>query len=186
MTYMTYLHWLTLIFFILVFIGLIYIINKEKNKKLFVSMVFSAVLVVTFLGGFSLFVLDTYLKKAKIYKVENKRILANESIIIKGFVKNTGHFKIGTVTLEVKMAHKGLSLTKMKGSDVYDPSNSFFEYFDLSFGDGKKKKKKKNTIIQEFVIATDLKPGRSKFFSVRMRYPPHFKRPSMFTRVFAH
>jgi len=187
MTYMTYVHWLTVLLFISVFILLIVIIKKEKNKKLLVSMVFSAVLVVSFLGGFSIYVLDTYLKKASVYKLTKRRILANETIVIKGFVKNTGSFTIGTTTLWVKMAHKGVSLSRLKGSDIYNPSNSIFEYLTFSFGDDKKKKiEKKNTLIKEFTIATNLKPGRSKAFSIRMKYPPHFKRPSFFTKVYAH
>jgi len=187
MTYMTYIHWLTVLFFIAIFALLIIIIKKERNKKLLVSMVFSAVLVVSFLGGFSIYVLDTYLKKAQIYKLTKKRILANETMVIQGFVKNTGSFKIGTTKLWVKMAHKGVSLSRLKGSDIYNPSNSIFEYLTFSFTDSKKKKiEKKNTLIKEFVIAKDLKPGRSKFFSIRMKYPPHFKRPSFFTKVYAH
>jgi len=185
MTYMTYIHWLTVLFFIATFVLLIIIIKKEKNKKLLISMVFSAILVVSFLGGFSIYVLDIYLKKAQIYKLTKKRILTNETMVIQGFVKNTGSFKIGTTTLWVKMAHKGLSLSKLKGSDIYNPNNSIFEYLKFSFGD-KKKIEKKNTIIKEFVIAKDLKPGRSKFFTIRMKYPPHFKRPSFFTKVYAH
>jgi len=188
MTYMTYVHWLTVIFFILALVVAILIIRKSDEKKLIIPMLFSATLIISFTGMFTVYVLDLYLKKAQITKLTTKRIYVNETMLIRGFVKNTGSFKIGKATLWVKMANKGLSLSRLKGSDVYNPNNAIIETILSIFDAGKKDKRpiKSSTIEKEFVIATNLKPGRTKSFIIRMKYPAHFKRPSFFTKVYAH
>jgi preprotein translocase subunit SecG len=184
-THMTYIHWLIVLFFIILFILSVFVARKE-NPKIFWSMLFSSFLVNVALLLFILYVLDQYTKKAKVYNLKNTRLLTEEMITFRGTVRNEGDFKIGTVKLYIKLANKGLSTEGLKGSDVYQPSSSLFGYFGLDGANKERKKKKLQTLEREFVIARNLKPGKSKRFYIKMEYPPYFVRPALITKVYSH
>jgi hypothetical protein len=48
------------------------------------------------------------------------------------------------------------------------------------------KTSKPQQIIEENVIATNLKPGESRHFTIYLSYPPYFSGFSHFTEVYAH
>ncbi len=179
MTYFTILHWITLIVFFLIFILLVIISKKETNPKIFWSMVFSSFLVVSTLSLFSMFVLDKYTKKAKLINVTHKRVLLNETIMFFGQVKNIGRFTIGHCKLEVKIVNNALNLNNLSGSTFYAPRSGLKALFSS-------KEERPSTIIKDFVIAKDLKPGEIKNFGVSMPYPPYFQKANIRYKLYCH
>jgi len=181
MVYFTILHWITLGFFLVLFLLLVFLSKKETNKKIFLSMVFASFLVTSMGAVFSMFVLDKYTKKAKLLKISHKRILRNESISITGKVKNVGKFKIGQCKLEVKIVSDALNTGKLKGSNIYKPRSGLGNLFT-----NEDKDQKVTTILKEFAIAKDLKPNEIRTFTINMKYPPYFQSPYFGYKLYCH
>jgi len=175
MAYFTILHILTLAILFIIYILLIVLMRKENRPKIFWSMVFANTLVMGMLMVFAMPVLDKYTKKAQVENLTQKRILMTESITFSGQVRNTGSFAIGKCKFEVKLVNNPLTSGKLAGSQVFRPTSG------LQYGpdDGEKA----STVVENFVIATDLKPGELRNFSVSMRYPPHFQQTTPFTTL---
>jgi len=168
MTYFTILHWLSLLFFILLYVLLVYLAKREiSDAKVFWSMVFSisAVILMTFV--FSIFVLDKYTKKAVIFNLTNSRLLNTEEMIIQGNVQNTGKFKIGQCKINIRIVNNALGKgTSLTGEVVFAPKS----WLDFD----RKTEQKTNVIEIDQVVAKDLQPNEYKSFVIRFRYPPHF------------
>ena len=164
-----------------IFIGGVVASFKQDNKKIVFSMLLSVTLISLLLAGFGLVAVDKYTKVAKLYKLQNKRILSIEKIVYTGFVKNEGDYEIGKVTLEIKLVNKGHATGNVKGGSFYKPSG-FMDFFsggaDILF--------KPQTITKEFVVARNLKPGEVKSFRVYFDFPPYFKQVADFAKVYAH
>ena len=156
---------------------------KQPNRKMMVSVIISIVLVAALILGFSLVAVDKYTKQVALYKVENKRLLGIEKIIYTGIVKNEGNYEIGTVTFEVKLVNRGHVTGNVKSGSFYKPSG-FFEFF--SGQSDKSASYRPQTLIKEFVVATNLKAGESRAFRVYFDYPPYFQSVSHFTKVSGH
>jgi hypothetical protein len=124
------------------------------------------------LSSVGLYAVDKVTKTVKVYKLENKRNLNIEKIIFSGLVKNEGAYEIGKVYLEIAL------LNNSKGMG----NTSFVNPF-LSFGWGSSKP---SQIVEEFVIAENLKPGEVKDFIVYMRYPSHFEGFSTSYEISSH
>jgi hypothetical protein len=154
---------------------------KQKNKKLVMPMIFSVVLVTVVMGVFSVFIVDKYTKSVELYKLKNKRLLSVEKIIYSGVVKNTGDYSIGEVKFEIKLVNQGNAMGINKGGGFFKPSG-FFDFFSM---DGKQDNKV-NSIKKVFVVAKDLKPGESKYFTVRFPFPPYFRQVSENAKVYGH
>ena len=169
MTYFTILHWLTLIFFLLLYGLLIYFSKKEaKDDKIFLAMLFSSTLVILIAIVFSIFVLDKYTKKAALFNVTNSRILNTEEMIVQGQVQNTGRFKIGQCTITIRLVNEGLGRgTSLTGDVVFTPRTGW----DFA---RKKDEQRTNVIEINEVIARNLQPGHYETFVIRFRYPPYF------------
>jgi len=182
MTELNYVHFIT--FLLIGFVSLfgIYSSLKQKSPKLRYSMLFSVTLVSLFLAVLSLFIVDKYTKKAQIVKIKNKRILGLEKIIYSGVVKNSGHFKIGKIILEIKLVNKGHATGNIKGGNFYK-STGLFEFLNGGMGIDKDKPQ---TIVKRFIIAKNLKPGYSKQFRVFFRFPPYFSNTADFIKLEAH
>ncbi len=179
MTYFTILHWITLIIFLLLFILLVIIAKKETNPKIFWSMVFSSFLVIGMLSIFSMFVLDKYTKKGKLINITHKRVLLNETIMFFGRVQNVGRFKIGHCKLEVKIVNNALNLNNISGKTFYAPRSGIGSLFT-------NKKDRPSTIIKDFTIAKNLKPGDVISFSATMPYPPYFQKANIRYKLYCH
>ncbi len=182
MTYFTIWHYLvaaivTLLFFLVVIIAM-----QNTNKKLRVSMIFSALISLLLVGAFLMMALDKYTKKVKISSLKNKRILSLEQIQYSGIVRNVGNYTIGKVELEIKLVNKGHVTGNVKGGNFYNPSG-FGEFFATAT---QKKKNKPQTLLMTFVIAKNLEAGKAKSFKVTLPYPGYFRSTADFTRVFAH
>ena len=181
MTLFNYWHFIVFFVLLLILVGGIYASIHQPIKKLVKPMIFSVVLIVVVIGGFSIVVVDKYTKKASLYKLENKRILSIEKIVYTGIVKNDGKHEIGELTLEIKIVNKGHATGSVKGGDFYQPSG----FFDFLSG-GANILYKPQHIIKKFVVATNLKPGEAKSFRVYFDYPPYFRQVSQFTKLSSH
>jgi len=180
MTYMTILHWLSLLFFVILFILLVFLSRKEKKRNIFWSMVFASFLVTSTGAIFTIFALDKYTKKGKLLSIEYHRILRTEEIVFKGKVANVGKFKIGQCKLTIKMINNPINTRNLGKGQMFSPSGmEFFKSKD-------KKKEKKNTILKEFVVAKNLKPRETKSFILRLDYPPYFSKPKFIYKLNCH
>ena len=182
-TLFNYWHFIILGIVLLVFIGGVISAFRQENKKLIVPMLISVSLISTLIAGFSIVVVDKYTKIPKVYKLKNKRLLGAEKIVYTGIVKNEGNYEIGEVTIEIKLVNKGHATGNVKGGNFYKPSG-FFAFF--GGGSEKKTKYKPQTIIEEFVVARNLKPGEAKAFRVHFDWPPYFRSVAEFTKVSGH
>lgn len=174
-------HVIVLSLFALVFIGGVVVSIKQDNKKLLLPMLFSVTLVVGVFAAFSTVVVDKYTKKVKLYKMKNKRLLSIEKIVYTGIVKNEGSYEIGKVTFEIKLVNKGHVTGNVKAGSFFSPSR----WVDF-FGGGSGRKYKPQSITKEFVVAKNLKPGKSKSFRVYFDYPPYFRSVAHFATVDGH
>lgn len=182
-TYFTIWHWGAVIGLVVLFIFFSILSLKEKDQKTMLSMIFSSFLVAVTVGVFSIMAIDKYTKVATIYGVKNTRILRNESIVFTGYVKNKGDYKIGKITLKVKLVNKGHETGNVRGGSFYSPSG-FIDFF-TSFGDDSRTYKPQK-IEEEFVVARNIEPGKAAYFRVQMKYPPYFKHTAEFTSITAH
>lgn len=168
MIYFTILHWLSLLFFIVLFVLLVYLSKKETtNDKLFWSMVFSSALVVIMGFILSIFVLEKYTKKAQIFNLTNSRILNSEEMLVQGQLQNVGRFHINRCKIELRLINQALGAgTQLSGANVFTPQSGITFRRDRDT--------QKNVIEISEVVARDLSPGEYKDFIIRFRYPPHF------------
>jgi hypothetical protein len=180
-TLFNYLHFTVLGVLFLIFLIGVYFSFKQK-PKLIVPMIISITLISVLIAGFSIVVIDKYTKVAKLYKLENKRILSIEKIIYTGIIKNEGNHEIGEVVFEIKLVNKGHATGNVKGGSFFSPSG-FSDFFSGGAG---LLYNKPQQIIKEFVVAKNLKPGEAKAFRVNFDYPPYFKNVSHFSKLYAH
>jgi len=180
--YFTILHWLDTVFFLVLFIFLVIISIKAagNNTKLLLSMIFASFLVTAFGAVLGLIVLEKYTKKAKLIDVKQRRVLINETLVLKGRVKNIGKFKINYCKLEIKLVNNGWGGKLTKGS--------FFKPGGLSiFGSKDKQQAKPNTVkATRIIIKGGLLPGEIKDFSAIVPYPPYFKNTYLNYKLYCH
>ena len=180
--YFTILHWLDTVFFLVLFIFLVIISIKAagNNTKLLLSMIFASFLVTAFGAVLGLIVLEKYTKKAKLIDVKQRRVLINETLVLKGRVKNISKFKINYCKLEIKLVNNGWGGKLTKGS--------FFKPGGLSiFGSKDKQQAKPNTVkATRIIIKGGLLPGEIKDFSAIVPYPPYFKNTYLNYKLYCH
>ncbi len=174
MLYMTPFHWIIVAIFSVLFFMLVILSSSEKNPKTLISMIFSSFLLVVVGVSFSLFALDKYTKEAKLLSSSKTRNYSNESVIIRGKIKNIGKFKIGYCNVEVRMINP-----RKRGGKIsyFTPSKS------LSFGS---KDVKGNVVEEEFLAIKNLEPKKSKSFKIVMDFPSHFANPDYKLKLFCH
>ena len=180
--YFTILHWLTILFFLILFIFLVVLSVKASNNntKVLLSMIFASFLVTAFGAGIGLVILEKYTKKAKILNMAQRRVLLNETLVLKGRVKNIGKFKINYCKLEIKLVNNGWGGKIQKG-DFFKPGGLKI------FGSKDEEKKRPNTIKATKVIIKDgLLPGEIKNFSVGVPYPPYFRNTYLNYKLYCH
>jgi len=180
--YFTILHWLDIAFFLLLFIFLVLLSIKaaKDNVKTLLSMIFASFLVTTFSAIIGLVILEKYTKKAVLLDVKQRRVLINETLVLKGRVKNIGKFKINYCKLEIKLVNNGWGGGFTKGT--------FFKPGGLSlFGSKEKEQKKPNVVKATRYIVTDgLRPGEIKNFTAVIPYPPYFKNTYLNYKLYCH
>ncbi len=179
--YFTILHWLDIAFFLLLFIFLAILSIKAagNNTKILISMIFTSFLVTIFGAVIGLIILEKYTKKAELVDVDSRRVLINETMAIKGKVKNIGKFKINYCKLNIKLVNNGWGAKVSKGT--------FFKSGGFSIFGSKNKQIKPNTIrITKFIINGGLRPGEIKMFSAIIPYPPYFKNTDISYKLYCH
>ncbi|WP_246831060.1 DUF2393 family protein [Nautilia sp. PV-1] len=180
--YFTILHWLDIVFFLVLFIFLIIVSIKAagNNNKLLLSMIFASFVVTAFGAVLGLAILEKYTKKAELLNVKQRRVLINETLVLKGRVKNIGKFKINYCKLEIKLVNNGWGGGFTKGT--------FFKPGGLNiFGSKDKRQSRPNTIKATRVIIKDgLLPGEVKNFSAIIPYPPYFKNTYLNYKLYCH
>lgn len=181
MILLNYWHYIALGTVFLLFVVGAFASFKQKGASLKLGMLFSVTLISLFLAILSVVIVDKYTKKVGLYKLQNSRYLSIEQIVYRGIVKNRGNFEIGKVTFEIKLVNRGHVMGNLKGADFYK-SSGFFDFFK----DGFNIKSKPQSVTKEFIVARNLKAGASKRFVVRFRYPPYFRNPSQFPKVWGH
>lgn len=181
MTLFNYWHYTVLFFLFLLFISMVVVSFKQPKKKLILPMLFSSVLVISLLTVFGLIVVDKYTKIVGLYKLDNKRLLSTEQIVYTGIVRNDGNHMIGTVTFTIKLVNQGHATGKVKSTNFYSPKG-FYEFFI----EDSQSNAKPQTVLKEFVVARNLKPGAAESFRVHFKYPPYFRNTSQFASVSGH
>jgi hypothetical protein len=180
--YFTTLHWLDIVFFLVLFVFLVIVSIKAagNSNKLLLSMIFASFLVTAFGAGLGLLILEKYTKKAKLINVKQRRVLINETLVLKGRVKNIGKFKINYCKLEIKLVNNGWGGGLSKGS--------FFKSGGLNvFGSKDKQQVKPNTVkATRIIIKNGMKPGEIKSFSAIIPYPPYFKNTYLNYKLYCH
>jgi len=179
--YFTVLHWLTIAFFLILFIFLTFLSVKASNNniKLLLSMIFASFLVTSFGAVLGVIILEKYTKKAVLLNVENRRVFLNETLVVKGRVKNIGKFRINYCKLDIKLVNNGWG-SKLSGGAFFKPGGLNV------FGFKEKKQQKPNTINETRVIVKKLLPGEIKNFSVIIPYPPYFRNTYINYKLYCH
>ena len=171
MGYFNIFHYISIAFFVLLFVLLAYLSKKETNKKIFLSMILASFLVTSTGAIFSLFIIDKYTKKAKLMNVKSRRVLRNESMMVSGVVKNVGKFSTGTCKLKIKVVNRSVDASNLAGN-VFTPTSGLGDLLT-----NKNKKPKTNKIEIEKKIASNLDPGEYENFAVSFKYPSYFSNP---------
>ena len=144
--YFTFLHWLTIAFFLILFIFLTILSVKaaNNNTKMLLSMIFASFLVTSFGAVLGIIILEKYTKKAKLLDVKQRRVLINETLVLKGRVKNIGKFKINYCKLEIKLVNNGWGGGFTKGT-FFKPKG--LELFGSKDNKKEKRRKKEETSL---------------------------------------
>ncbi len=180
-TYFTIWHYAVVVGTVALFVLLVLISLRQANRKVILSMIFSSFLVMTLVAGFLIMALDKYTKKVELTGLENRRMLMSEKIVYTGYVTNVGDYTIGEVKIEFKLVNRGHVTGNVKGGSYFRPSG-LTEFF----GGGDKREYRPQKVEETLVVARNLEPGKTKYFSISLDYPPYFEQVSHFQRIFAH
>jgi glutaredoxin-related protein len=176
MMHFTVIHWIMVVVFVLIFILLAVLSQKEQNKKTRLTLVGFSFIISVVGAVVSLLILDKYTKKAKIVNYTTQRNYNKESVTIRGSIKNTGRFRIGYCTMDIKIVNK-----------VVHKKGTKFMYKTSSVGDMFKSRGYKKNFLKTSVRAIeDLKPRLSKKFSVSIKIPSSFQNPKYFLHLVCH
>ena len=174
-TLFNYWHYIALLIVSFIFTVGIFSAYKQKNKKLVFPIVVSTALISILLSVILIVMVDKYTKKISIFNVENKRLLSIEKISYSGIVKNNGNHEIGEVIVEIKLINKGHTTGNLKGGSYFKSSGFFTGGVNISY--------KPQTIIKEFIVTKNLKPGQARAFRVYFDWPAHFRQVTDFVTV---
>jgi len=155
------------------------VLSFRTERKLFLSLLFTNILVSTTLAIFLMLVLDKYTKKGQLENIKSERILRNESIVFKGQVRNIGKFTISNCTLTIKLINQPLNKNDLGGEALFKPSG--LSFFSWVFGGDEDERP--NTVSYKFNVAQNLQKQKSVPFTVNMPYPPYFKNGMTITKL---
>jgi hypothetical protein len=113
-------------------------------------------------------------------KVDERRILFNETLFVKGYIQNIGKFPLKYCKVSVKLINND---RKQLGK------GTFFKSGGLNiFGSKEKENPKPNTVLKEktFVFRPPLKPGLRKPFSMVLPYPGYFRGAMIIKKIYCH
>ncbi|KEA45780.1 DUF2393 family protein [Campylobacter mucosalis] len=157
----------------------LFVLSFRADRKIFLSLLFTNVLVSTTLCIFLMIVMDKYTKKGKLENITSHRVLMNESIVFNGSVRNVGRFMISNCKLTVKLVNQPLNSKNLNSEALFKPSGA--KFFSWLFNDNSDDKP--NSVEYKFSVAKDLEPKKSVPFSVSMPYPPYFSKTMHITKI---
>lgn len=169
--YFSFLHIIVLLSMLGLF-GVLSFLAWRTQRKIFLPILFTNILVFSFVSVVLMFVIDKYTKSAKLEDVRINRILQNESLVVRARVRNTGKFTLSRCKLKVKLVNQGYNTSNFDGSGIFTPSG--MDFFGWLSGKSKKANAKPNVVEHTQVVAKDLPAGRALDFSVAMPFPPYF------------
>jgi len=178
--YFSIVHWLFIAFFVILFIALSLLSAQAKKTSVVISGIFASFLVTTFGATLSIIILEKYTKKGMMLKVEERRILFNETMFIKGYIQNVGRFPLNYCTINVKLINND---RKQFGK------GTFFKSGGLNiFGSKDKENPKPNTVSKEktFTFKPPLNPGYRQPFSIVLPYPGYFRGAMIIKKIYCH
>jgi len=178
--YFSILDWLAFGFFLILFIALSLLSAQAKKTGIVLGGIFASFLVSTFGGVLTIVILEKYTKHAYLNKVQERRILFNETMFINGFIKNNGRFPLNYCKLEVKLINN--DRTKYT-------KGTFFKSGGFDIFGGKDKKEAKPQVINKtkyFTFKPALKPNYSQPFSITLQYPGYFRSTQIIKKLYCH
>ena len=155
------------------------VLSLRAERKLFLSLLFTNILVSTTLAIFLMLVLDKYTKKGIVEGVKSERVLRNESIVFRGQVRNVGKFTISKCTLTIKLINQPLNKNDLGGEALFKPSG--LSFFSWVFGGDEDERP--NTVAYKFDVAQNLPKQKAVPFTVTVPYPPYFKNGMNITKL---
>ena len=178
--YFTTLHWLNVLFFLILFIFLVILsIKALDNKKTLLSMIFFSFLITVFSAVIGLIILEKYTKKAEVLNLVQRKVSLNEVLVLKGEVKNVGKFRINYCKLEIKLIN--LSDEKKRQKESF-----FFKSSGLDIL-GSKEQKQLNVIeVTRVIIKDTLLPGEVKSFATILPCPSYFNDVYLKYKLYCH
>ena len=153
---------------------------RNNTTKIPFLALLTSIVIAVLIAISSMYILDSYTKIAQLENISHKKMLMNESFFISGQIRNTGNFMIGKCTLEVKLSNSSIDKSTPNDGPLFVTKSILGSWF--------KKKDAKNDVPTSklFVIAENLYQGEIRNFSVSMRYPPTFLRPSLRYELSCH
>jgi len=178
--YFTILHWLSVLFFIILFIALSLLSAQAKKNSVVMSGIFASFLVSVFGAVLTVIILEKYTKKGTMIKVDERRVLFNETMVVRGDILNVGKFPLNYCKISIKLINNDRH-TFSKGT-FFNSSG-----FDM-FGGKDKKLAKPNTVLkkQTFKFKPALKPNYRYPFSVTLKYPGYFRGAMIIKKIYCH
>jgi len=178
--YFSILDWLAVGFFLILFIALSLLSAQAKKTGVILGGIFTSFLVSTFGGVLTIVILEKYTKHAYLNKVQERRILFNETMFINGYIVNNGRFPVNYCKLEVKLINnQGIKYKK----------GTFFKSGGFDIFGGKNKKQAKPQVINKtkyFTFKPPLKPEYSQPFSITLPYPGYFGSAQIIKKLYCH
>lgn len=164
---------IVIIYFLLAFLA------WRVQRRFFVPILATNLLVFATIGTLLMFVADKYTKLSRLENVTSARVLRNETIVFKATARNVGNFTLSRCNFVIRLINNPMSAGGLTGDNIFKPSGlSFFGW--LSGGNGDEKP---NVIEHSALVAKDLLPKKSVDFSVAMPYPPYFKNTTYVTKL---
>ena len=178
--YFSIVHWLLIGFFIIFFIALSLLSAQAKSTSVVLGGIFASFLVTTFMGILGIVILEKYTKKGEFIKLQERRILFNETFMVNGYIKNVGRFPVNYCKVDIKIINNN---RKQFSKGTFFKSGGF----DI-FGGKDKKIAKPNTMekVQYFTYKPALKPGYMQPFSIIMKYPGYFSGAMVIKKIYCH
>lgn len=175
MNYFTIWHILVSICAILIFIllNLLVYLNKSRPKNFYLLMLVNF-LVVTIASIAIMLALDDKLKTAIITDVSTQRVYINETIVLKGSVKNTSKYNFSSCVVSIQMNSTPGKLQDF--SEHLTKTNDFFSFLY-------KNEKEDSAPIKTSVNVDNIKPFELRPFSVILPYPPNFIDPKFIYKI---
>lgn len=175
MSYFTIWHILVLICAILIFVllNLLIYLNKSKPKN-FYSLILVNFLIVTIGSIMVMLALDDKLKTAIITDVSTQRVYINETIVLKGSVKNTSKYNFSSCVVSIQMNSSPGKLQDL--SEHLTKTNNFFSFLY-------KNEKEDSAPVKVSVKVDNIKPFELRPFSAILAYPPNFIDPKFIYKI---